>query len=145
MRIAMRYARIFSEDAVMPNASVICSKARKPIASGANGSEYHRKFGCIRQAANSATGQDYDLCEGCQPQNHSERRALAHAQKRDRITDGCDLYLWGHFGCCPPCWDSMIGAGIDQVYLLEDAEFLFNKEHPDNVIGRQFQYFRSYF
>jgi hypothetical protein len=33
----------------------------------------------------------------------------------------------------------MIAAGIRDVYLMEGSERLFNKAHPDNVIGRQFE------
>jgi hypothetical protein len=32
----------------------------------------------------------------------------------------------------------MIEAEIGQVTLLEGSERLFNKEHPDNIVGRQF-------
>jgi hypothetical protein len=30
-------------------------------------------------------------------------------------------------------------AGIKNVFLLENSEVLFNKEHPDNVVGKQFK------
>jgi len=29
-------------------------------------------------------------------------------------------------------------AGIRSVYLLEDSEKLFNKDHPENIVGKQF-------
>lgn len=50
-----------------------------------------------------------------------------------------DLYLWGHWWFCEPCWNAMIEAGIRDVYLLENSEVLFNKAHPENIIGRQFE------
>jgi deoxycytidylate deaminase len=138
MRLAMRYAHWRSLDEVMPNASVIVIGG-KPIAAGANGSNYHRLHGCRRQASGARTGQGYQLCEGCHPRNHSERRALQRMVERRLDTHGADLYLWGHFGCCPDCWEAIIEAGIRDVYLVEKAETLFNKRHPDNIIGSQFQ------
>lgn len=136
--MAMRYARQYSLDKTMPNASVIVREG-SPIAAGANGSHYHLIHGCRRQACGAGPGQDYHLCEGCHPRNHSERRALRYAVERGLDTDGADLYLWGHFGCCRDCWEAMIEAGICDVYLLEGAERIFNKSHPENIVGSQFE------
>jgi len=33
----------------------------------------------------------------------------------------------------------MIEAGIGDVYLLEGSEALFNKNHPQNIVGKQFE------
>jgi len=140
IRLAIRYARRFSRDPSMPNASVIVVGG-KPVAAGANGSDYHRLHGCRRRSGGSETGQDYRLCAGCHPRNHSERRAVLHARERQVDIHGADLYLWGHFGCCEDCWRVLLAAGIRDVYLVEDAERLFNKRHPDNVIGSQFEHF----
>jgi deoxycytidylate deaminase len=143
MRLAIRYARDFSKDPVMPTGAVI-AKDRNPIACGANGSDFHRINGCARQIAGSKTGEDYHLCEGCQPINHSESRALCAAQQISYDFANSDLYLWGHFGCCHSCWKIIEEAGIKNIYLLPDAEMLFNKNHPQNVVGSQLDYFRSY-
>lgn len=134
---AKEYARAFSLDKVMPNASLIV-KDGKIIGRGANGSTYHDKHGCERIRLNVPTGQGYDLCEGCHPKNHGEPKALADAQKQGNDTAGADLYLWGHWWCCESCWRSMEEAGIRQVYLLENSEILFNKDNPNNIIGKQF-------
>ena len=32
----------------------------------------------------------------------------------------------------------MIKAGIKNVFVIRDSEILFNKEHPDSIVGRQF-------
>src|SRR3989344_441935 len=58
--------------------------------------------------------------------------------KNGHETIGADLYLWGHWWACQPCWNAIIEAGIENVYLLKDSERLFNKASPDNIIGRQF-------
>lgn len=113
-------------------------KDGKMFGRGANGSNYHTKHGCERVRRGIPTGQQYELCEGCHPKNHSEPRALTDAKKNGHDTQGADLYLWGHWWACEPCWNAMIAAGIANVYLLEGSEKLFNKAHPENVIGKQF-------
>ncbi|HEY4516564.1 MAG TPA: deaminase [Candidatus Paceibacterota bacterium] len=110
----------------------------KIIGRGANGSEYHTKHGCERVRRGIPTGQQYELCEGCHPKNHSEPRAIADAKKNGHDPKGADLYLWGHWWACEPCWRAMIEAGIKNVYLLEGSEKLFNKNSSDNIIGKQF-------
>ncbi len=137
MQKAKAYAQEQSLDNVMPTASVIV-KNNVVIGIGANGSDYHLNHECERVKQNVPTGQGYELCEGCHPKNHSEPRAIAAAVASAQDIQGADLYLWGHYWCCQPCWNSMIDAGIKNVYLLENSEVLFNKKHPENVVGTQF-------
>ncbi|MDO8576061.1 MAG: deaminase [bacterium] len=134
---AKNFAREHSLDEMMPNSSVIV-KDGVVIGRGANGSDYHKLHGCERIKRGIPTGHGYELCEGCHPKNHGEPHAIADAQKNEKNTIGADLYMWGHWWCCEPCWNAMIEAGIGNVYLLKDSEKLFNKAHPDNVIGKQF-------
>ncbi len=137
MQEAREYAREHSLDDTVKTGSVIV-KDGEIIGRGANGSTYHTEHGCERVKRGIPTGHGYELCEGCHPKNHSERRAIEDAAKSGHGTLGADLYLWGHWWCCEPCWNAMIEAGIEHVYLLEGSEKLFNKESPDSIIGRQF-------
>lgn len=137
MQAAKAYAQKHSLDKNMPNASVIVH-GDKIVGQGANGSNYHETHGCERVRLGIPTGQGYELCEGCSPKNHGEPRAIADAAAHGRDTHGSVLYLWGHWWCCEPCWNAMLAAGIDTVYLLEGSEILFNKQAPDNIVGRQF-------
>ena len=136
MRVAKSFARLFSKDKTLPGGAVIVYE-EIIIGLGANGSDHHEKSGCRRAELGCKTGEGYELCEGCHPKNHSEPRAIQNALSRGYKTKGADLYLWGHWWCCKWCWDSMLKAGIKNVYLLEKSEVLFNKEHPDNMIGKQ--------
>ena len=124
------------DDAVKTGAVLV--KDGTIIGRGANGSGYHAVHGCERVRRGIPTGHGYELCEGCHPKNHAEPRAIRDAQKGGHKTVGADLYLWGHWWCCEPCWSAIIEAGIENVYLLKGSEKLFNKSHPGNVIGRQF-------
>lgn len=137
MAVAKYLASFDSLDKTMPGAAVIV-KDGEIIGGGANGSDYHEKHGCERVRLGCKTGEGYELCEGCHPKNHSEPKAIRDAQNSENETQGADLYLWGHWWCCKWCWNAMIEAGINRVFLLKGSEILFNKEHPGNIVGRQF-------
>lgn len=138
MRAAKEYARRHSLDPVMPNGCVFV-KNGSIVAQGANGSDYHNTHECERVKRGIPTGQGYELCEGCHPKNHGEPKAIAAASQAGANLAGADVYLWGHWWCCEPCWQSMLSVGVRKVYLLENSEVLFNKKHPDNIVGRQFE------
>lgn len=137
IQMAKKYATHNSKDDTMPNSSVLV-KNGSVIGIGANGSDYHKLHGCERIKQNIPTGQGYELCEGCHPKNHSESSAIADAQHKGNDVQGADLYLWGHWWCCEACWNNMIKHGVQQVYLLEGSEVLFNKNEPGNIVGHQF-------
>jgi dCMP deaminase len=110
------------------------------IGRGSIGAGIHGKQGgCIREKMNVPTGTQYELCEGCGHEYHSEVSAIHDAKTGGENTRDADLYLWGHWWCCEDCWKAMLNAGIKNVYLLEGSEKLFNKEHPGNIIGHQFE------
>jgi hypothetical protein len=39
---------------------------------------------------------------------------------------GSDFYLDGHWWVCKMCWMFLLAAGIDQVYLMENAKELYD-------------------
>ncbi len=135
---AKEYARVNSLDKEMPNASFIV-KNGEIIGRGSNGSKYHETHECERVKQNIPTGQGYELCEGCHPKNHGEGSAIRNAKANGKDISGADLYMWGHWWCCKPCWENMISVGIKNVYVLENSDVLFNKKDPDNIIGHQFE------
>ncbi|MFA6604014.1 MAG: deaminase [Patescibacteria group bacterium] len=137
MALAKVYAQRHSLDRVMPNAAVLV-KGSRIIGIGANGSDYHDLHGCRRVELKCRSGEGYELCDGCHPRNHGEAKALQSAHSHGHDPRGADLYLWGHWWCCEPCWKLMEAAGIRDVCLLQDSETLFNREHPDNIVDRQF-------
>ena len=136
IQAAKEQARLHSLDKNMPTGAVIVQDG-KIIGRGANGSNYHEKFGCERVRLGVPTGQQYELCEGCSPKNHSEPKAMADARKKKQKTDGAKMYLWGHWWACEPCWKSMLDGSISELVLMENSQVLFNKEAKDNIVGRQ--------
>lgn len=99
----------------------------------------HKNGWCIRKLLKIPSGQKYWLCPGCaSAKNHAETLVVEEAKRLGIETKGADVYLWGHWWCCEPCWNSMIKAGIKDVCLLEGSERLFDKNHPDNILGKNF-------
>ncbi len=82
---------------------------------------------CPRVLRGSKTGTDYHFCKDvCKQKGHAEQTACLDAKEKKLDVKGSDLYLWGHWWCCEPCWNAMIEAGIKNVYLEEGAEEKFN-------------------
>jgi deoxycytidylate deaminase len=88
----------------------------------------HSKW-CIRRILRIPSGKGYFLCPGCASfHQHAETRATIDAHKKHGDISGADLYLYGHWWCCKPCWDTMIKYGIKNVYLVENAYELFKRK-----------------
>lgn len=91
----------------------------------------HAKGWCIRRKFKVKSGTKYWLCPGCSTHiDHAEGGAVRDAISKagaEAVNDA-DLYLYGHWWCCKPCWDAMIKAGIKNVYLLDKSWELFNPE-----------------
>lgn len=88
--------------------------------------DFHKNKFCIRRFLKIKTGTKYWLCPGCATHHqHSEYQVSEELIKKG--IKGADLYLYGHWWCCKPCWDAMIRADIKNVYLVDNAEQLFKK------------------
>jgi deoxycytidylate deaminase len=141
MVLAKSFAKEYSLDYLIPGSAVVV-KNGNVIGIGANGSDFHKKYGCERVRLGCETGKGYELCPGCSQENHSEIRAIDSAIKNSKKgildVDGADLYLWGHWWFCEYCWNRMIQVGIKDAHLMYESDVLFNKKHPSNILGRQF-------
>lgn len=147
MQEAMEQAKKHSTDLLQPTGAVVV-KDGKIIGKGANHSilgvfdsynKLHKKGFCVRKLFNVKSGHGYWMCPGCVTNsNHAEATAVRDAKKHGENTEGADLYLWGHWWACKPCWDAMIKGGIKNVFLLDTAWEKFSRESDKNIIGRQF-------
>jgi len=82
---------------------------------------------CPRVLKGSKTGEDYHYCKNfCQQIGHSEVTSINNAFSHNQNTKGADLYLYGHWWCCQNCWETIIKAGIRNVYLAENSYEKFN-------------------
>ncbi|HVT75124.1 MAG TPA: hypothetical protein VHD69_01745 [Candidatus Paceibacterota bacterium] len=92
--------------------------------------ELHRRGWCVRRILKVKSGTRYWLCPGCSThQDHAESGAVRDAVTRGGpdAARGADLYLYGHYWCCKPCWDNMIKGGIANVYVVDGADALFGR------------------
>ncbi len=136
-----------SNDHSMPNGAVIVSEgevvgqaSNKNPLSSSKLIKLHKKY-CIRRMLKIPSGKKYWVCPGCAShENHGEYRTVLDVIKKNRKNiRNPELYLWGHWWCCKPCWDKMLSIGIKKVFLVENSEKLFNPKDPKNIIGKQFQ------
>ena len=136
-----------SNDQSIPTGAVIVSDG-KILAEASNKTplsnpflkKLHAKY-CVRRMLKIPSGQKYWICPGCAShENHGEYRAVVLFQKKiTKANSPCDLYLWGHWWCCKPCWDKMLELPVRNVYLLEGSEIFFNSTNSNNLIGKQFK------
>lgn len=138
MFIAKKFAEKHSLDKVMPGAAALV-KDGKIIGIGANGTDYHEREGCRRAPFKCKEGEQLRMCPGCSPENHSEQRALADAWRLKNNTIGAGLYLWGHWWCCKDCWRALANCLVYNIYLVENADTLFNEKRSGNIVGKQFK------
>jgi len=125
MLAAKKMAEEFSTDKKNPTGVVVVDKDGKILVSNSNQSAIKNKFllythknWCIRKFFKISTGQHYWLCPGCASSKyHAESLAVEKAKESGINISDCDLYLWGHWWCCKPCWDKIISAGIKNIYL----------------------------
>ncbi len=139
MSEAKRVRDTQSTDEGHPTGAVVALN-EKIIGRGANQSALknkklialHKKGWCVRRLLKIPSGQKYWMCPGCSKnKHHAEARAakdaIAQQKKIGQSAQGTDLYLYGHWWCCKPCWDAMIAAGIKDVYLVEGATGMFKR------------------
>lgn len=121
---ARKFAEAHSSNPAQRTGAVVVREG-KILGKGANTSDYHAKHGCRRKELNIPTGERYELCPGCDPRTHAEQAALQNVISNGYDPAGADLYLWGHWWCCQSCWEAMIAAEINQVFLVSDAKQKF--------------------
>jgi deoxycytidylate deaminase len=135
MREAMRLRNECSTDFLNPTGAVVV-KNGSIVGRAANQSalknewliNFHKDHFCVRRFLKIKTGTKYWLCPGCASfRHHGESRAVKDAARQGHDLTGAELYLYGHWWCCKPCWDTMLASGITRVYLVDDAEKLFRR------------------
>lgn len=144
MKVAEEVAHTMSSDKQHPTSAVLVMDG-KVILKAANQSalknplllKLHKKGLCVRKILKIKSGQKYWLCLGCaSSHNHAETLLIKQAENLGIKTEGGDIYHWGHWWCCEPCWNSMIRGGVRDLYLLEGSEVLFNPKAVGNIIGK---------
>ena len=103
-------------------------KDNQIIGKGANKGKWQAL--CPRVENNCPTGTGYEYCKDiCEQTSHAEISAVNKAIDKQQNPNGADLYLFGHWWCCEPCWNYMIKNGVKNVYLLKNSHLLFTREN----------------
>lgn len=116
-------------DPIWPNGAILVKDGRV-IARAGNGFNRgsHLLHICPRVVFDCPSGQGYELCRLHDHAGHAEQMVVKVAQEAGEETQGADVYMYGHWWCCEPCWNAMIAAGVKDVYLLEGAHEEFTRE-----------------
>lgn len=83
---------------------------------------------CPRVVLDCPSGTGYDLCSLHDSPGHAEPMLMQVAREQGIDPAGCDVYMYGHWWCCEPCWKVMIDAGVKEVYVLDDAHERFARD-----------------
>ena len=83
---------------------------------------------CPRVVLECPSGTGYDLCTLHDSIGHAESMLMQVAFEKGIDPVGCDVYMFGHWWCCEPCWQVMIDVGVRDVYVLEDAHERFSRD-----------------
>lgn len=112
---------------VVKNGEILIRAANQAKLKNQKLRDLHAKH-CLRRILHIPSGKGYFMCPGCAThKQHAESQAVAKAKKQGIDLTNTDLYLYGHYWCCKPCWDAMINAGIKNVYLIDKAWELFQR------------------
>lgn len=129
MQAAAQAARELAGDSTWP-VGIVLVRDGQVLARAGNG--FNRGPGephlCPRILKGSKTGEDYDLCSLHNAEGHAEPMLMKAAAEAGIPTEGADVYMYGHWWACQPCWGALIKGGIRDVYLVENAHVLFSKE-----------------
>jgi deoxycytidylate deaminase len=83
---------------------------------------------CPRIVLECPSGTGYELCKLHDDPGHAEQMAVKIAQEQGIEIKGADLYMYGHWWACEPCWNKLINAGVRDVYLVDDAHERFSRD-----------------
>ncbi|MFH0928486.1 MAG: hypothetical protein V1821_03365 [bacterium] len=129
MQEAIKAQKELAGDPLWPIGTVL-TRDNRVLARAGNG--FNRgsqgKHICPRIVQECKSGEGYDLCALHAPEGHAERMIREEARRLGIPTEGADLYFFGHWWFCEPCWQEVIAAGIRDTILPEGADRLFSKE-----------------
>jgi deoxycytidylate deaminase len=117
---------------------IVAEKNGKILAEAGNGNGYHEanletpghRKGCIRRFLNDEReregkakfkgGEGFELCPGCHTDSHAEANLIKITRNQNNYNElkDANIYMYGHFWCCKPCFEKMLSAGIKNVRTL---------------------------
>ena|SRR3989338_4550731 len=83
---------------------------------------------CPRVVLDCPSGTGYDLCTLHEAPGHAEQMVLEEAFRLGVNPEGSDAYLYGHWWACEPCWTALLEAGVQNLYVTDDAHERFSRD-----------------
>ena len=137
--IYMSFAKCVSELESLDKAmqvGCLFVKDKEIISYGANGSTFHENRekemltkdltyhfgGCVRRENHIPSGQNYEMCEGCDTKNHDVPSAInkiVNTPKSDLLQRSV-CYMYGHYYCCQSCLSKMEKLGVSEIVISKD-------------------------
>lgn len=129
MQEAARARKECAGDKLYP-VGVVLVRDNKVIARAGNGYNLgsETRHVCPRVVLECPSGTGYELCNLHDAKGHAEQMLISVAKEQRTDPAGADVYLYGHWWCCEPCWNIMIENEIRDVYLLENARVEFDRD-----------------
>jgi len=126
---ACKARETLSGDPVYPIGAVLVKDGEVLVSVG-NGYNLgaHQVHICPRVVQECPSGTGYDLCTLHDDPGHAEQMAVNVAQEQGIDAQGADLYMYGHWWACEPCWSKLINAGVRDVYVTVDAHERFDRK-----------------
>ena len=130
---AARSLTEFAGDPSYPVGAVLVKDGGVVARAGNGFSRGRQMHVCPRLVLECPTGAGYELCDLHDPPGHAEQMLLKAAQEQGISPIGADVYMYGHWWACEPCWKMLINAGIRDLYVVDDAHERFSR---DNVYAQ---------
>lgn len=118
-----------------PVAAIVKNEKIISIGACANGAHAITGF-CERL---NKPGSSYDECENCKNDQHAEIIALKKISENFNLFKA-KVFLYGHYKCCDGCIKNLNNKGINECYLLNNSEILFDRHNSKTVLGTDKQF-----
>ena len=128
MQGAARALEEFAGDLSYPIGAVLVKDGAVVNRAGNGFSRGKQVHICPRLVLECPTGVGYELCHLHDPPGHAEQMLLKRVREQGMDPQGADVYLYGHWWACEPCWTALIAAGVRDLYVVDDAHERFSRD-----------------
>jgi deoxycytidylate deaminase len=83
---------------------------------------------CPRIVFECPSGTGYEMCGLHDAPGHAEYMLMQAAEQGGLDTTNGDVYIYGHWWACEPCWHALIRHGVRDVFVTDDAHERFHRD-----------------
>ncbi|MBU1126167.1 hypothetical protein KJ758_00995 [Patescibacteria group bacterium] len=116
-------------DPLFPNGAILVRDGQVMVRAGNGYNQGSQTVHvCPRVVQECPSGTGYDLCPLHDHDGHAEAMLMKVATEQGINVHGADVYMYGHWWCCEPCWTKMIEVGVARVFVTDDAHERFSRD-----------------